>query len=174
MHTAADGSYGLFFIICDGEMIVGTIYACVHPFFVLLSFCPFQSLRMAWSAACPRQKGLKAMTKNISLNDLINSLGTITMQEKAPTAKCLRETAGEPVAASDDCVVYANGYLLMIGKGRPFTHLRKRSYPRVSVSFYGALGSRMRFQQRYLHSVQIGAFQAGNVEEFLQERHSTM
>ena len=79
-------------------------------FFVLLSLCPFQGLRMARSAACPRQKGLKAMTKNISLNDLINSLGTITMQEKAPTAKCLRETAGEPVAASDDCVVYANGY----------------------------------------------------------------
>ena len=37
MHTAADGSYGLFFIICDGEMIVGTIYARVHLFFALLS-----------------------------------------------------------------------------------------------------------------------------------------
>lgn len=48
----------------------------------------------------------------MTLNDLIKSLGTINMQEKVPTAKCLRETAGEPVATSDDCVVYANGYAI--------------------------------------------------------------
>lgn len=50
------------------------------------------------------------ITKNTTLEELINCLGGLEKEEKRPTAKALRETAGEPVADMDGCQVYANGY----------------------------------------------------------------
>ena len=50
------------------------------------------------------------ITKNTTLNELINGLGYLEKAEKRPTARALRETAGDPVAAVDGCQVYANGY----------------------------------------------------------------
>ena len=45
-----------------------------------------------------------------SLADLIKALGNVEEQEKTPTPKKLRETAGDPVAKEEGCLVYANGY----------------------------------------------------------------
>ena len=45
-----------------------------------------------------------------SLAELIKTLGNVEEQEKTPTPKKLRETAGNPVAKEEGCLVYANGY----------------------------------------------------------------
>ena len=50
------------------------------------------------------------ITAETSLADLFKALGDVEKQEKTPTPKKLRETAGEPVAEEGGCLLYANGY----------------------------------------------------------------
>ena len=45
-----------------------------------------------------------------NLTTLIESLGTITKENKIPTSRKLRENAGEPIACCEGCTVYKNGY----------------------------------------------------------------
>lgn len=50
------------------------------------------------------------ITENTTLKELIDILGTVEKAAKTPTSKKLREEAGEPIASTMDCTVYANGY----------------------------------------------------------------
>ena len=51
-----------------------------------------------------------AITKKTTLGELIAILGAVKKAEKTPTAKKLREEAGEPIAVEGKTMVYANGY----------------------------------------------------------------
>ena len=52
------------------------------------------------------------ITPNTSLSELLTILGDVVRADKTPTAKALREMAGESIVQSEDgCItVYANGY----------------------------------------------------------------
>jgi len=50
------------------------------------------------------------ITENTTLKELIEALGAVEKAPKTPTSKKLREEAGEPLAACEGCIVYANGY----------------------------------------------------------------
>ena len=50
------------------------------------------------------------ITKKTTLGELIAILGAVKKAEKTPTAKKLREEAGEPIAVEGKTMVYANGY----------------------------------------------------------------
>ena len=55
---------------------------------------------------------INQITPNTTLAELLTILGDLTREGKTPTAKALRETAGEPIVQfEDNCItVYANGY----------------------------------------------------------------
>ena len=61
-----------------------------------------------------------AITKKTTLGELIAILGAVKKAEKTPTAKKLREEAGEPIAVEERILVYPNGYAVY-GKGRDKT-----------------------------------------------------
>lgn len=50
------------------------------------------------------------ITKNATLGELLTLIGPTSKAGKIPTAKKLREEAGDPIAMADGCSVYANGY----------------------------------------------------------------
>ena len=50
------------------------------------------------------------ITENTTMRELIDILGAVEKAAKTPTSKKLREEAGEPIAITLDCIVYANGY----------------------------------------------------------------
>ena len=59
------------------------------------------------------------ITEETTLGELLAILGPITKADKIPSAKKLREEAGDPIAVSDGCLVYANGYAVYDnGSGR--------------------------------------------------------
>jgi len=62
---------------------------------------------------------IPTITENATLGELINILGPVTKAQKTPTSRKLAEEAGEPIAANDDILVYANGYAVYDnGSGR--------------------------------------------------------
>jgi len=62
---------------------------------------------------------MNTITENTTLAELISILGPVTKAEKMPTAKKLREEAGEPIATEERCKVYSNGYVVYDnGSGR--------------------------------------------------------
>ncbi len=59
------------------------------------------------------------INENTTLGELINILGPVSKAAKTPTAKKLREEAGELIASDDRCKVYTNGYAIYDnGSGR--------------------------------------------------------
>lgn len=59
------------------------------------------------------------ITEATTLGELLAILGPATKADKTPTARKLREEAGEPVAEAEGCTVYANGYCVYDnGSGR--------------------------------------------------------
>lgn len=59
------------------------------------------------------------ITKNTTLGELLTLIGPTSKAGKIPTAKKLREEAGDPIAMADGCSVYANGYAVYDnGSGR--------------------------------------------------------
>lgn len=62
---------------------------------------------------------IPTITENTTLGELISILGPVTKAAKTPTSRKLAEEAGEPIAANDDILVYANGYAVYDnGSGR--------------------------------------------------------
>ena len=59
------------------------------------------------------------ITEAITLGELLAILGPVTKADKTPTARKLREEAGEPIAEAEGCTDYANGYCVYDnGSGR--------------------------------------------------------
>lgn len=62
---------------------------------------------------------IPTITENTTLGELISILGPVTKAAKTPTSRKLAEEAGDPIAANDDILVYANGYAVYSnGSGR--------------------------------------------------------
>lgn len=55
-------------------------------------------------------ENLMKIIENTTLSELISYLGGLKKEAKQPTAKSLRENAGEPVAVMEGCRAYRNGY----------------------------------------------------------------
>ena len=63
--------------------------------------------------------GITTITENTMLGELLAMLQLGEKPNETPTPKALRETAGDPIARDDRCIVYANGFAVYDnGSGR--------------------------------------------------------